>query len=60
MNFLRLQPLAWLPNTHGFPFRAIDKQGNMHKCRVVLDPATNTYKIEGANYADLTGWYRNG
>lgn len=60
MTAPRFQPMAWVPNTHGFRFRAIDSNGNLHNCRVVRDAATGLHRIEGAALATLTGWLRNG
>lgn len=51
----KVQSLAWLPNTHNFPFWGVLKDGTRVRCRVVRHGGG--YRVEGAVYADLTGWY---
>lgn len=55
MTYLSVRPLAWLPNTHGFRFIGILKNGERVRCRVVKGE-DGCYRVEGAQFADLTGW----
>lgn len=54
MHF-KVKHMAWLPNSHGFPFTAVMRDGSRTRCRVVKGP-DGCYKVEGAVYADIAGW----
>lgn len=51
----RPQPLAWLPNTHGFTFTGICKDGRRARCRVERAP-DGTYRVADGMLAELMGW----
>jgi hypothetical protein len=53
------RPLAWIPNTSGYPLTVITHTGNTHRVRVVLDIQRGTHRLdlpEGVQYSDLKGW----
>lgn len=56
----KARPLAWLPNTAGFPFTGIKQDGTTVRCRVTKDPSTGLHSVKGVtetvNYSDLRGW----
>lgn len=51
----RIQPLAWLPNTHGYRFVAVMTDGTRIKCRVVRGE-DGVHRVEGAKFEDMKGW----
>lgn len=55
---LGLKPLAFLPNTDGFKFVGVDRDGAEHACRVGKWP-TGEHYVMGAVFSDLVGW-KNG
>ena len=50
------KPLAWLPNTHGYPFTGKLRDGTTVRCRVVKCASTGLHTVDGAAWADLMGW----
>lgn len=59
----RTQPLAWIPNTHGFPFTGILHSGEKVRCRVIKGD-DGLHKVESTDpnvtvrLSDLRGWIR--
>lgn len=55
----KVQPMAWLPNTHGYRFTGILSDGKTVKCKVVKDD-DGCHRVQGidqtVSYADLKGW----
>jgi len=49
-------PLAWLPNSHGFKFIGMLKNGRRIACEVVRDSATQMHSVAGAEWSELAGW----
>lgn len=51
----KIQPLAWLPNTNGYRFTGILKDGSKVPCKVVRGP-DGIHRVQGAAFEDLKGW----
>lgn len=47
--------LKLLPNTHGYRFTGMLRDGTTVRCRVVRGE-DGLHKVEGAAWADLMGW----
>lgn len=57
---MKFKPLAWIPNTHGFPCTVITADGVKHRVRVVKCNSTGCYRLDlpdGVAFSDLKGWH---